>query len=657
MPEGPSSPFLSITPLPLLIIALITTLCFLLWHGAAEAQAFLSLTRPMMNVVLGYELEDEERIDRNGKRSIRDDRISARLELNTRGWVYHPEFCQFLIDLRPEWDQQDTSTTPGFDRDTQLTYLGYRVDATLLRAKPYSMRFLASQTRSDFSSSLSLDTDTEVTLARGELRLRMLEAAPMRLVYENRRISAVSLTTSVTTGDLLEFVAEHETGISRTDVRSQFLAQDYRTDSTGSHVDRLDASLTNRYRFRPRASLLSRLWAYTILSGPADTESYNLSERLELFHRPNLRTDYRLQLAKLVRNGFETENVGIGAGARHSLYENLTSSLALQLREENTTQGEDAFYEGNLAFDYQRRIPVGRIEAFAGLRYLVEDSQIIADTSQVIDEPHVLSGTSPSFLERSNADPSSIVVTDQTGTVVYQESFDYVVVLVGTSAGIARTLLGNIPDGDQVLVDYEFIPRAPFKTARTESRLGLALDLWNVVNLGYIVTRTEEDLIAGTRPSDLVDDRIQRARAELRWRWLSTLLEYEDRDTILVPQTRRRAYQSLTPRLSSRLSLFADIGYETVDFEDTGDKLENLRATARLRWRMIRWANLELGGSARRASGTTQDSEQFAVGARLTWWFGAWGGDVVYRFLSQRDSITLLERDSQRIRFEIRRRF
>jgi hypothetical protein len=85
------------------------------------------------------------------------------------------------------------------------------------------------------------------------------------------------------------------------------------------------------------------------------------------------------------------------------------------------------------------------------------------DTAFVLDEPHVLVGLQPVLLRQPDIIASSIVVTDESNSIVYDEGplGDYMVIMViqiggGIETGLVRTPTSVIADGDVVLVDYEY---------------------------------------------------------------------------------------------------------------------------------------------------------------------------------------------------------
>jgi hypothetical protein len=88
------------------------------------------------------------------------------------------------------------------------------------------------------------------------------------------------------------------------------------------------------------------------------------------------------------------------------------------------------------------------------------DNRPNEDTAFVFDERHVMVGLQPVLLLQPDIIASSIVVTDENGSIMYDEGAigDYVVIEVGggIETQLSRTPTSDIADGQFVLVDYEY---------------------------------------------------------------------------------------------------------------------------------------------------------------------------------------------------------
>jgi hypothetical protein len=99
-----------------------------------------------------------------------------------------------------------------------------------------------------------------------------------------------------------------------------------------------------------------------------------------------------------------------------------------------------------------------RVAGTGLLTHTYDPSGSISITGSVTNEPVVLAGTSASSLANSNIDGASVIVTDVSGTTVFTNSADYILIyLADGPRAIQRTDTSTIPDGATVLVSYKYV--------------------------------------------------------------------------------------------------------------------------------------------------------------------------------------------------------
>ena len=86
--------------------------------------------RPIVILSLEYQDKDEKRSGPGvAPRSEQTNTFWQRLELRSRGWLYHPDLMLYSFGLEPQWKQQDTAASGMFNRDDDDNFLGYFLDA------------------------------------------------------------------------------------------------------------------------------------------------------------------------------------------------------------------------------------------------------------------------------------------------------------------------------------------------------------------------------------------------------------------------------------------------------------------------------------------------------------------------------------------------
>ena len=614
------------------------------------------MTRPTAVLELGYEVDEEIRQGPFINRTKDTVTTRQKLDIRSEGYVYHPALLIFSVGLKPEYKQQDTETTGGFIQEDDSTFLGYFVDMTFLQAKPYTVNLFSSKERGDFRSSLAPDVATESTLNRGRLLLKS-PTLPTTITLESSESRFENFFSSSEKVDTARIESNHKTDTSRTSFKTESIEQTRSVGATGYTTDRSNTSITNIYTPSRRQTLTSSARYIKTSSELSDSTTTNLSARLGLRHTERFSTHYEGRLDKRDETNFFSDSRSVGAGLTHLLYENLTTSLsALRTRNEVNT-GEFDSYSAYLNFLYHRRIPWGHLSANLGYSERIEDDQRTGALTEVRDEALTLNGTTPVFLANINVDVSSIVVTNAAETIIYVENIDYVVSVLGSSVAIARSPFGGIADGEQVLVDYRYQSLPPAKTSVRTNNFGFNLSLWSVLRLYYQRSHSQQTLLSGTRAFEPFDDTIERYGGELRWKWSTTRVEFENRDTTRTPLERWMIQEILSFRPTRNLSLGFSADYSELTLKETGDVTETTGGRVNFGWHVSPTARFTLEALSQRTRGPVQETDREGVTAVYEWSFGAWDASLRYLFLDEFNGLTNDSLERQTILFQVRRVF
>ncbi len=625
-------------------------------HSAFAKIDYL-VERPVIKLSLEYQKKDETRSAPDiGLRSEQTDTFWQRLELESRGWLYHPDLLLFSFGLEPQWKQQDTAASDAFFRSDNDNFLGYFLDAHVLRQKSHSFKLFLRQSRNEFNSTLSPDNISETDIARTVWIIKN-KLFPTTVTVEKNDTTFDDFFSSRDDSNIFRIESKYVSDKHQLNLLSEYVDQLREID-----VQRIDAkrsllNMNSHYMFSDSTRLTSTIFTLDSQSDVSDSRSFLWSERLMLQHRPKLRSEYTARFDSRKNNNFHSDTQFLSGALEHQLYENLTTRIDLYTSKDDFDNGEIDVSEADLDLRYRRKIPVGMLAITGGYAYRVEDNNIDATSSQILNESHVLVGTAQEFLAKSNIDVSSVIVTDITKTTIYVQGIDYFLGVVGESVVIERGLFGGISDGETVLVDYVFATQFPFKSDRRSARFGINLDLWQILRLHYNFSRVKEDLISGIRPSDLSDDRIQRVGASLRWRWSTTTAEYERRETIRTPLTRRQIQQAFVFRMSRAMSFGASASYSETDFKDTGSDTQTVGIAGNLRWDMGRWGRFEVEAFSRDIDGESQQINSDGLISRWSVRYGDWSGFVRYEDIDEMDDLTLQFRDRRLVTVHISRTF
>jgi hypothetical protein len=177
-----------------------------------------------------------------------------------------------------------------------------------------------------------------------------------------------------------------------------------------------------------------------------------------------------------------------------------------------------------------------------------------------------------------------------------------------------------------------------------------------MLTLSYQRSDAKERLISGELNREKTDDTIQRAYAELEYKWSTTHAEVEDRDTTTTPLKRFLVRQSLKFRPGRRIQMGVGADYGETELQDTGETTKSTGANATLTWR-IGPGMLRARAFGRRNRSSTQRWESKGLISTYEWRYGAWYPVIRYEYLDDVNEISDDKRKRHILYFEIKRTF
>ena len=195
---------------------------------------------------------------------------------------------------------------------------------------------------------------------------------------------------------------------------------------------------------------------------------------------------------------------------------------------------------------YQRNLPLGLAQASYGLRYDQRDQQALASQTSVLGERLTLAGTIFSALARQRVNGGSVIVSNITRTQTFVAGQDYLLSVVGLETRVQRLLGGNILDGQDVLVDYNYDVGGTYAYTQTDQTLNLSWGIGSYLNLYFRYLDSMPRLTSGTPTFQLNEVRsgLYGARADMPLRMPFEVIvggsfEGEDRRETISPYRRQ----------------------------------------------------------------------------------------------------------------------
>ena len=497
------------------------------------------------------------------------------LGLSSGGSVYHPNLLNyhFTVEFGLNWQTTHQSTR----RDTASTELlqRYHGTITLLSGKPYSTSVSADRDESnrsyDFYKTVQVTSDrysVQTGYAAGPVPFSLGATH-----YAENELDPVRPTQ--TTDDTLTGSAQntHNNGHGNADL-----------NYTYDKFTRIDGSLSSQTGIRQNVSLADRehcgaqdwiqlnsLLNYNQISGTvAPNDSLLFDETLQLQHGPRLSTGYEYGLNYNSAGAADSLDHRGRLSLEHRLYDNLTSTLDLQgdtltSRSPGTTLNSSTYGAG-FSEQYTRHLSTwGNLTLGYNGRYDHQNRQASGQSLPVVNESHVLTDGVTTFLSQPFVEVSTVVVTDPTETIRYQEGLDYQLAGHGPLTEIRRiaSLTSRIPNGGTVHINYTATlqPSANYDTLA--NTLNIRLDFCH--NHFGISGRWSSTEYTGAKELVLRTVDTKTVGVDTTWQWFHASAEYETSASNLSPYDSYRLSETAQwqPIATASLNLSLDQSWTT----------------------------------------------------------------------------------------------
>jgi hypothetical protein len=473
-------------------------------------------------------------------------------ELDTRGYIYHPNLLDFsvggLFGLLQHRYSEDTSDSRLHGSDSG-TVLGYHFEGDVFKQKPYpGSVFLRREEGLEprmFASSVRTTTEND-----GVLWQYVSPKTPTRLQYTYNDVHYNPFDPQAEFGERQNSTLKFDTAYRFTEhnyLKFQFEYQQVKEDSQAKksenapqfHLayDSTEFTLGHFLEFGDQFQhrLESEL-EHLKQSGSLDEDRWRWRETLRLKHTDTLRSWYDFEYLDQTRGSLanlapiEEHSYRFSGTLEHQLYESLVSQLTGYGQKQNFMSGADMDRLGaDLRLAYTKRNALGVLRADYDARIEEENRHGRQLRAEVLDERQTFRDPDPVRLSNSNVDTGSIVITATDNITYYRQDRDYRVRTVGDRSEIERIPTGRIADGDTVLIDYTYQLGGTFELDTRMQNFSIRQD-FKFGFSPYYRFRWQDQTITPATASGAVPEDITAhiIGGEFRWATLFLGAEYED---------------------------------------------------------------------------------------------------------------------------------
>lgn len=486
------------------------------------------------------------------------------IQLETDGYVYHPNFLEFTMAGLFGLTQQDFEQTAD-ERRTTSRDSGERYEfdfsGVFFQRKHYPGNVFARRHRSieprPFQSSLQTTT-TSYGLIWQYIDLKM----PTSIQFNDTDVKIDPLNPN-------EDDSRHQTTQFRLETGYKFSPnnaltfwyqfRDEKEDPFEFDFTTNEFTLAHEYDFGDRRQfrLDSELNLFK-QKGTFDIDRVRWRELFRITHSEDLESWYRFELIDRRQGNLagvepiDERSWLVMGTVEHQTYDSLVSEISGWIQNQTFSGLEVRRYGAQANFDYRKTNPAGVLHASYRARYVSERRRGDNQPGEVFDERVTFTDPNPVELNNANVILSSIVMTSEDRITRFVEGRDYRVRLLGDVTQLERIPTGRIADGQTALVTYlfEVVGDSDLKTANMDFLIEQEFD-WGLTP--YYRFRWQDQTLTPSEASGITPDDItaHTIGAEYERGPLRLLAEYEDYDSTISPYRETRIGADLNFRFAN----------------------------------------------------------------------------------------------------------
>lgn len=310
----------------------------------------------------------------------------------------------------------------------------------------------------------------------------------------------------------------------------------------------------------------------------------------------------------------------ITGSLNHKLYQSLYSSVFYEYNNWRSIYFKEIRTKAGFDLKYIKKIPLdGHLHLSYNYYKQINSTKADDVVLQVVREEHLLSDGQIVLLGKAYINISSVVVTDITGTIVYQNGLDYNLIDVNNYMEIFRIPGGLITNNSTVYVTYTANQPGTYKYNINYQMFNASIVLWKDllevyyrrIQQGYSNTNKTDYLALNYITQNIVGTKIQ-------YDFIITGVEYDYYNSTIVPYKMLRYFVDLHQKFYDKVSV--NINANLRDYKMLEDSSRNrfYDASGKITYNIKSSTNISAFGSYFKQDFNGTELNIIILGAELT---------------------------------------
>jgi hypothetical protein len=416
----------------------------------------------------------------------------------------------------------------------------------------------------------------------------------------------------------------------------------YRKDFTFYEVNNRINSMnySNQLLFSQKKAIsLNGFFSGVKQTGSDTFTRYQASEyfSLQLLKNLQLRSGYNYFSDR--RPAHILQQQRIGGSLHHQLYESLQTELMYEFNESKNTAFSQNLRSTSLNMNYTKKfLRVNQVDL--SYRKMISQQQWYGNDQvlMVLNEQVRLKDGEITLLIRQGADPSTVVVKNNAGNIIYRPNFDYLIIQQNNFLQIQRVRGGQIANDDIVFVDYQAVQPGNYSYTSNSYQLHGGISFFDrKFNMYFRRAVQGYDHLSKTEFLTLnyFDQWVYGLKVDFRF--LSAGAEYDNniKNTVL-PYTLYRYFLHAQGTVLGRLSVFANGNYNHYPQLGREKNIHFMDLSGSVNYPFSRKASVSGAVSYMKQDGDKVNLDLLTCRARFDWLFHKIRGSLIYNFYDRK---------------------
>lgn len=239
----------------------------------------------------------------------------------------------------------------------------------------------------------------------------------------------------------------------------------------------------------------------------------------------------------------------------HQLYKSLQTRMYFEYNTVNNSQYQENFKRAGFDVRYRKKISLdGLFSLSYRINSINQDRESDAASFFIQNEQQTLSDGEIVLLDNQNVNTVTVIVRDNTSTIIYQLNIDYVLIERNEFLEIQRIPGGQIANNSTVLIDYEAIQPRSYRFNAINNFFGASIALFNN-KIEFYFNASKQDYINPVNIDFLTLDFYSKNvyGSRFKYRFISGGIEHDNYRSTIIPYRLTRYYVTLQGSVKQKL--------------------------------------------------------------------------------------------------------